>query len=354
MKFKLLIAFTIVTILLRFLAFPYPELTEKYYTKGIFLTIRQTLDTCYNWINIPFWYVFWLAVISSTLAWVIGFIRNKSDWPTKRMVLLKFVVTYICLIVIVFNWFWGFNYARIPLDEKLEFDLTELDSATIRVELDSAIAALIISKMELDAHPRPDFKKELENKTRSYLSGTLKDLGYPATGRPRVFAIQPNGLLLRLGVLGVYWPFIGQGQVDNGVPEMLKPFIFVHEMSHAYGFTDEGTCNFLAYIACRDSGDPVFKYSADIAYFRTVAGNYKYLDSTAYIIKRGTIPSNVRQDLDSINVLMKKYPTWVSTTAVYDWYLKAEGIEEGIENYDKIIALVRVWREKNQLLQLKK
>jgi hypothetical protein len=61
-----------------------------------------------------------------------------------------------------------------------------------------------------------------------------------------------------------------------------------------------------------------------------------------------------RQDLDSINVLMKKYPTWVSTTAVYDWYLKAEGIEEGIENYDKIIALVRVWREKNQLLQLKK
>ncbi len=186
-----------------------------------------------------------------------------------------------------------------------------------------------------------------------FLQSKLPKLNYSIKTVETAFNIYPNGLLLRLGVLGVYWPFIGQGQVDNAIPVMLKPFIYVHEMSHAYGFTDEGSCNFLAYIACKNSNDPVFKYSADIALFRTVAGNYKYIDSTGYLAIRSTIPTPIRQDLDSVNVMLRKYPTWVSTTAVYDWYLKAEGIEEGIENYDNIIAMVKAWREKNQRLRLK-
>ncbi len=353
MKFKILILFAVVTILLRFLAVRYTELTENIYSQGIFVAIRNTLDNLFQWINIPLWYVFWLAVISVTIFWAIRFFRNKSNWRVKRIILFKFVLTYISLIVIVFNWLWGFNYARIPLEEQLQFNMAELDSVSIRVELDSAIAALIVSKRELDACQEPDFDKDLENKTRKYLSGTLSELGYQPSGKPRVFSIYPNGLLLRLGVLGVYWPFIGQGQVDNAIPVMLKPFIYVHEMSHAYGFTDEGSCNFLAYIACKNSNDPVFKYSADIALFRTVAGNYKYIDSTGYLAIRSTIPTPIRQDLDSVNVMLRKYPTWVSTTAVYDWYLKAEGIEEGIENYDNIIAMVKAWREKNQRLRLK-
>ena len=51
-------------------------------------------------------------------------------------------------------------------------------------------------------------------------------------------------------------------------------------------------------------------------------------------------------DLDAINENNAAYPDIMPQfrDAAYDSYLKAQGIEEGIQNYGKVILMVEAWR----------
>lgn len=348
MKIRILLIFCLITVLLRLAAVYDREWTESWYAQGLFAGIRRVLDPVFQWIDIPFWYLFWM-LIAVWLIWSIRYVFFKGNSKIdKRRAAFRVLAVFSATVIILFNWLWGFNYARVPLESRLGIIPLTLDSAAIAAELDTAMAQLAAANDAKSYGVQDSFEESMEDRTRRYLTATLRDLGYTTPGRPRVHAIQPNGMLLRLGVLGVYWPFIGQGQIDHALPSQLKPYVFVHEMAHAYGFTDEGVCNFLAYLACRQYGDRAFRYSADLAYFRSVAGQYRSIDSVAYAKKRMLLPEGVIADLDSINAGLKKYPTWFSTTAVYDWYLKAEGIEEGVNNYDNVISLVHTWRKKKR------
>ncbi|MEZ4685085.1 MAG: DUF3810 family protein [Bacteroidia bacterium] len=46
------------------------------------------------------------------------------------------------------------------------------------------------------------------------------------------------------------------------------PVTAAHEMGHALGFTDEGVCNFLGYLACIDSDEPLLQYAGRLAVAR--------------------------------------------------------------------------------------
>ena len=72
---------------------------------------------------------------------------------------------------------------------------------------------------------------------------------------------RPNGILLRFNSSGVYFPFTGEGHVDNGLHPVSKPFTIAHELGHGYGFGSEDVCNFLGFLACVRSDNPAIRYA---------------------------------------------------------------------------------------------
>lgn len=62
----------------------------------------------------------------------------------------------------------------------------------------------------------------------------------------------PEGWLFKFGASGVYWPFVGEAVLEHGLHPLRKMPALAHEMSHGYGFCDEGVCNFIAYAACSE------------------------------------------------------------------------------------------------------
>ncbi|MCB0582976.1 MAG: DUF3810 family protein, partial [Phaeodactylibacter sp.] len=72
---------------------------------------------------------------------------------------------------------------------------------------------------------------------------------------------------------GLYFPFTGEGHIDAGLHPLQKPYVMAHELAHGYGFGDEGTCNFLGYLACIGSDDPVIAYIGHLNYWRTLAAD---------------------------------------------------------------------------------
>ena len=191
--------------------------------------------------------------------------------------------------------------------------------------------------------------ENLERHLRQAEARVLKSLGFPAPGRVRCRRIWPAGTLLQLGATGIYIPFIGEGQVDAALAPVSMPFTYAHEMAHAYGFGDEGSANFIAWLTCEQSGDPVIRYTGRLDYWFDVMGQLRQEDSLAYERYRAMLPTGIEADIASVRSVYERYPGFFPALSrkLYDTFLKGQGIEEGIRSYSRVVGLVIAWRKRS-------
>jgi len=117
---------------------------------------------------------------------------------------------------------WGFNYARIPIEQQLNFQSKPLDLQEIKTKFNEYTILLDSLRENIPnadtAALSEDFLPEnLENTMRDLLTATLTDINYPTTGRVRGRLIYPKGVLIRNNASGIYIPFIAEGNIDGGL-----------------------------------------------------------------------------------------------------------------------------------------
>jgi hypothetical protein len=250
-------------------------------------------------------------------------------------------------LIFSFLFLWGFNYARPSFSQQIGLTIEKPDTLALRQELEiAANEAISIRKiLENDPLSKNGFPSDFEDKMRSDVSLFLEKQGFNAGGRLRGREISPDGLLFRFGISGIYMPFTGESSIDNALHPLEKPFTMAHELAHGYGWTEEATANFVAYLACINSADNYTRYSGFINYYRYVASNYRRINPEAYKVFRATLPEGFRHDLEAINQRLLKYPTWFSTDKINDIFLKSQGVTEGVASYSRIVVLVYSWRK---------
>ena len=273
--------------------------------------------------------------------------KKSPDSILTRLKKFSFsLIAFLAILYSSFMWLWGFNYLRVPVETKMEFNPQPIlvkdlkDKLTQRLpELEAARNAIPqVSDTAIDTSYIP---AQFEDKIRSHVQSALKDYGYPAStdvqGR-----FLPRGVLLRIKTAGIYFPFVGESNIDAGLHPLQYSETLAHEFSHAYGFGDEGTCSFIAYLALKDSNEPFIRYSVLLSYWRTLATNYLRYDNEDYQAFRKTLPVGLIADLNDIAENRSKYPSLFpnARNVIYDSYLKAQGIEEGLQNYNRVIMLV--------------
>lgn len=243
-------------------------------------------------------------------------------------------------------WLWGFNYIRQPIEHTLQFVPRPVPSATLKDKLIARLPDLIearnaipgIDSTAIDVSFLPD---DFENKIRSSVMQTLSQYDLPARTKVQGRFL-PKGTLLRIKTAGVYFPFVGESNIDAGLHPLQYSETLAHEFAHAYGFGDEGTCSFIAYLSLLDAEDPFIRYSLLLDYWRTLARNYLRYDNKDYQAYRLTLPPEIVADLNAIAENRLKYPSLFpnARNKIYDSYLKAQGIKEGMQNYNRVIMLV--------------
>lgn len=69
-------------------------------------------------------------------------------------------------------------------------------------------------------------------------------------------------------------------------------------------------------------------------------------DSEGYQKYRAQLPERVIQDLNEINDASNYYAEFFPTIrdAVYDQYLKSQGLDDGLASYGQLIDLVSAWQ----------
>ncbi|MEO0896390.1 MAG: DUF3810 domain-containing protein [Bacteroidota bacterium] len=341
----------LLTLLLRWLFSINPAFTEILYSRGIFQVIRVLYDFTVGWIPIAFLYLLAPLLLFLGMRRLIKGIKTPMSIRKRLGKGVINLLAFFSGVFFLFHFLWAFNYFRTPVEQQL--GLTEIPSDTTFVvrefkrmsEEMMATRALIgdTSALSIDVLP-----PQLEDSMRSLLEEVLAEYSFPVIGRVRGRKLLPFGMLMRSGATGIYIPFAMEGHLDGGLTAPAVPSTMAHEMAHGYGFGDEGSCNFWAYLACERSSNPVIRYSGQFEYWIYVARQYRKLFPKQYAAYRKTLPKGILNDIELIKTTYKKYPGFFPQTSayVYDQYLKSQGIKEGSFSYSRVVQLVISWREK--------
>ena len=330
-----------------------PEWTERWYSRGLYPVIRLVLGWAGALSPLPLIYLL-LAVLLGSFLW-----KCRAWWrwqeARRRKVgsALFTMASWLAFAAASFMWLWGLNYGRVPIESQLGLSVRPLEATELKAELIRVTAELTAARSAIPGVTEAAIGSEsLPPQIAGFLveleEGLLDELGFSTLGQVRARRLFPKGILLRFSSSGVYLPWTGEGHVDAGLHPLEMPFAMAHELAHGYGFGDEGTCNFVAYLTCMRADEPVMRYIGTLEYWRYLASNYRPYEREWYREFYETLPEGVRNDLKAIYEYLERYPDIFPQVRydVYDTYLKAQGISEGIKNYSRIIMLVHAWERR--------
>lgn len=312
---------------------PFPAAgVERVYSSGIYPAIQRLLTPASNLVPIA---VLDLAVLGLLALLILRFVRAGGRAAGARAAGLTLLKT-LAVVYLLFLALWGLNYRRVPLEQKLDFDRA-------RVTRERALALAVESVARVNGlHASAHAVMREQGVNRAALEASFRQawnaLGGgepPRSGRPK------------RSLLGIYFRFAAIDGMTNPLflevilnPDLLaveQPEVLAHEWAHLAGYADESEANFLAWLTCL-RGDPLAQYSGWLsAYGRAVAVLPRAVRSTLPKLDEGP-----RRDLETIFSRYQRSSPVVRKAAqdVYDSYLKANRIEEGIANYDAVLQLM--------------
>ncbi len=162
--------------------------------------------------------------------------------------------------------------------------------------------------------------------------------GYYPPAKPVLFS---RGLSY-LDLTGVYFPPTIEANYNADAPAFHIPETICHELSHLRGFMREDEANFIAYLACRDSEEPVFQYSGTMtALIHSI--NALYSASPAlYAEAAALLSEQVYTDLSYNSAYWRQFEGPAATISNFanDTYLKANAQPEGVRSYGRMVDLL--------------
>jgi hypothetical protein len=317
-----------------------PVQVERYYSTGLYPRIQGVLTPVSN--LVPFALLDVLAVatfciVVIVLARGVVLARRKRSWTPVLATLVRFAtagaVIYVCFLAI-----WGLNYRRLPMTERLVLDRAA--SADVLVELGHA-AVGHLNALHASAHAEGwRTAPWRERRLRDSFAAVLRRLSDAAPAEPGRLKGSLLGPYFRwTSVDGMINPF-GLEAIAN--PDLLpfeRPMVAAHEWAHLAGYADESEASFVGVLTCIRAATPA-AYSGWLYLYWQISAEVGSADRRrlAAILQEGP-----RQDVNAIAERLRRGQIALLRDAgwrVYDQYLKANRVEEGVRSYDLVLTLL--------------
>ena len=241
----------------------------------------------------------------------------------------------------------GVNYSRatfaetcsLPVEDSSREELVTLcDSLAGRLnalrplvgEDENGVMALSSSFSELGG----DAQEAFETLSEEY---PLVTGGY---GKPKPVLL--SRLMSWCNITGVFIPFTFEANVNNDIPDYSIPSTMCHELSHLRGFMREDEANFIGYLACCRSDNPEQQYSGlMLAFIHANNALYSADAATASAIY-AELCEGTQRDLAANSAYWKQFegPVAEISSSVNNAYLQANGQEEGVRSYGRMVDLL--------------
>ena len=322
--------FILVTAFTGLFFFIYPTLGEAIYGNIIYPFVRRFLDLMIKPLNQSIALVF----IAFSLFILIQAIIKKGVLEG---------IKFLLLLVALFYWLWGFNYYRTPLADvdKLNIEFKVAD--------DSLRLAITMKTLEACVELSDSFNEGEEVKYEGSLLNSCLQIAenYPFLYKSKVqpVPIYPESIFLRIGILGMYFPYTGQAQYEVELGPIDRPFTIAHEWCHSAGIAPEHEADFIAYLICMSNENESVRYSAQMHLLYELLFHYKIVDREKFEEMISLFTPVMKKHINERKESFEKYSGPISEMSdeMIDRYLKLQN-QEGIGDYHRLSEYVFAWK----------
>lgn len=330
-------------ILLNIVSF-FPESVEKYYSNLFYPLLSDNLRFLISKIPFSVGDCVYFTLIVLGLYWLVKQILSRqNNWKTITLeVLSAFSVFYA-----LFNLFWGMNYYRQPLFEKMklqkDYSVTNLEHFTEKLIIKTNAIHLQITKDSAQAVKSPYDKKQIFDRTYNGYNHLAKEYPYFTFQNPNIKKSLFSLPLTYMGFGGYLNPFFNEAHVNDKLPMYSFPTVVCHEMAHQIGYASESEANFIAFLSAKKNPDLYFQYSAHTLALQYCLRNLKIQnndkDPVEFLKK---INPGIRKNFAESKAFWESYETPIETVFefIYDKFLKLNQQKDGMESYSKFVDLM--------------
>lgn len=315
-----------------------PQIVESYYSVKFYPYISKFLRSIFD--NFTFsigdiLYIFTLTII------VFKAFKNR------KMKIKKVIIDGLGILsfsYFIFHLFWGLNYYRTPLSQKLNLKINystedlikttkEIILLTNKVHFDITNDTEKVVSLKLNFE---DLKKEInigyKNISKKY--PFLKY--YPSNQKKSLFSTP----LSYMGFSGYFNPFTNETQLNWHTPKNSQPITQAHEQAHQLGFAAENEANFIAFLATNENNNIFIKYSALTFALKHCLNDLfiKDLDSFNYL--KSSVNYGVLKDFENRQKKWNyfKNPLEPLFKKIYSKFLNFNNQKLGIKSYSYVVA----------------
>lgn len=241
----------------------------------------------------------------------------------------------------------GLNYHRLPLATHAGYEV-----ATQSVETLEAMNYCLLARvrdLEKGLRHGPDGATRMEqsfdtHKQRVGEAYKALALDLPAVRGtyPATKAFMASPLMSYCQVMGFYFPFTLEANINNHVPAFWLPALMAHEQAHVRGFMREDEANFLVFLVGRESRDTEVAYSCYLHTFLQSSRALYRAAPEAYRRLMAGLGPHVQADLEANARYWEPFRTAWGRVAqgMNHVYLKANSQNEGLASYGKVVDLL--------------
>lgn len=311
---------------------PFPaETVERLYSTDLYLRIQNPLTTATNTIPIA-----WLDLaVACFLIAAVELMIWRARIHGARRAFVRSLITATgaaAWLYLLFLALWGLNYRRVPLEQKLDYDRSRLTRDAAVTFINAAVDS--INSGYASAHALVASKDRLEASfDEAQIALGAMRLAVPGVPKRSLISYY----FRRAAIDGMTDPYFLEIIVNPDVLPVERPFVVAHEWAHLAGYASEEEASFVSWLTCI-RGDAPAQYSGWLAAYehaiaalpRTERGSIKPLDD------------GPRQDLQAMAARYAKSSALVRGAArgIYDEYLRANHVAEGIASYDAVVRLM--------------
>ncbi|MDR2532642.1 MAG: DUF3810 domain-containing protein [Oscillospiraceae bacterium] len=293
-------------------------------------------------------YLLILAAVAGIVFLIIKLIKSRGG---RLKILLRSFVALSCAastLLLMFLFGCEINYQRKPFSQHSGLEPEMYSREDLLGVIDEIIGELELLVPQINTCEDGAFVLD-KSRFNAAARSSMRQLGerYSAldTYYPNPKPVLLSRLILSPALIsGIFSPFTTEALYNADMPDSYKPFTATHELSHLSGFMREDEANFIAFLACRESGDVDFRYSGYVRALLYLLGAY---DGEDYHELYMTIPEQVRRQYSIENEYWRSFLSTPSgaaiaavSNAVNDTYLKTQGQEDGVKSYGRVTDLL--------------
>lgn len=286
-----------------------------------------------------------IAVLFGIVYFIIQLVKSVG---TRRKVIhsaLATTVMTLSLVTVMFVYNCGVNYYRSPFSAYSGLSVEKYSKEEVREVLEHVIISANFSFLEIETAENGSCI--LPDDCLDLTTDAMKNIAeqYPVLNSyyPHAKPVLLSKPWCYTRIVGVFTPFSMEANYNTCNTTESIGHTICHELSHLTGFMREDEANFIAYLACRESGNSYLRYSG---YFHTMCQLLNAYHSVCTSEEYGEIYSLISPGVSKQITLKNEYwsqfetPVAEVSSTINDTYLKANNQTDGEKSYGRMVDLV--------------